>query len=364
MSGPLKYCKYILGAFLLALLCPRRAVASAAARLSSSSDGTDVVPPGECSSTGEEGHVLCEASRRRDDSINQVIAEDETVRTGQDSTPPSADRAGDVWAAAYNQWVEGRGKANGEKLPKNVARALDEARKRVGAKVDDKEENTADSFEMPDLDDDELKRITTAAHTLANKTLAAEEVKMVLDTIDALCGSGDNGRQLEAAGGLPDILRNVFHVDADIAIMALKVLATCSQNNPPVFEAAVSKHAAIDTLLDVAKGAEETLGLRAAAMRALVALSVASEASSKFAERGNEFIEVVMQAVGADVSNREGRRCVTRGYALVEQCLIVDLGRWKTGFGKAGLERTATAALKSEDIDIREGAARVLKLLR
>lgn len=364
MSENLKLRRVLFRVLLVVLLYSRGVEGSSAAAQVSEYVSSTELKTDECSGIEEEGQVLCEASRRRDDSISQVIAEDESVGINQDSDPPSAQNAGNVWTTAYEQWVKGDGSSKGAKLSTGAARALGEAEKRFGAALDSKENDAGNSFEMPELNDDELTRITAAVHTLAKETLGAEEVNIVLDTIDYLCSSVDNGRQLEAAGGVPHILRNVVNRDTGVSVMALKTLATCAQNNPSVFETAVNKHSAIITLLDISKNAKEALDLRAAALRALVALSVASEALNVFAENKSIFVQVVMDAVGSDGSEREARRCVTRGFAVAEQCLVVDLETWKTVFAKVGLDRSANAALKNVDIDIREGAARVLKLLR
>lgn len=321
---------------------------------------SEAVPQGECHGTGEERQVLCEASKRKDESIEQVIAEDETVRISHDSSPPREGR--DVWSAAYEQWIEGNGaKAGGRQ--KGVARALEEARKRFGEKTPDSAKGVPFA-DMPALDDDELAQITAASHQLAIEGMADEDVIAILDTVDTLCASGDNGRQLEATGGVPHILRNVKHDAPSVADKAVRTLASCAQNNPPVVESAVKSYGAIAVLVRVAQRAGGNIELQAAVMRALVSLSGAIDAPLAFAELEGLVVQIILRGVEQNASDRDGRRCVTRAYVLAEQCLAQNHSRWKKALADTKLVGLAETALKSTDVDIREGAARVLASLR
>lgn len=343
----------LLGLLALSLLLPTLCVSQGAAIYSPAASSA---PPGECSSSGEEGRVLCAAAREKDASIAQVIAEDETSRL--EPEPPSAENAGDVWTAAYNQWIKG----DPTSLRKGVDRAIHEAKKRFGiaGAVEGHPEGQKERAPLPDAEDDELVVVTRAVHTLGQGGVDEKVLSDAVEMVDVLCASGDNGRQVAAAGGVTHLLRLAGEGGKGISVAAVKALASCAQNNPPVVERAVAE-GAVAALVDAAKGGKD-VPMMAAALRALVAVAENGDARTALAGMRVDIVLVVAAAVEMGEEGREEKRCVVRGFALAETVLLGD-GEWKQAFGEE-VQKSAERALRSTDVDVREGAARVLALLR
>lgn len=305
-----------------------------------------------CLSSREEDRILCQASRLKEASLNQVIAEDET--TGLEPEAPSGDR--DVWKAAYDQWIVGDKR---KRKSRAVNRAIEEAKKKLS---DSKhlEKAPEDDVQLPEGGDDELTVITAAARAVSKSDTNSGELLGAIRTIEELCYSGDNGKQMQATGGVSHLLRLANSETKEAALLSIKALATCSQNNPQVFDAAVAENA-IPMLLKLAERDETPL--RAACLRALLALSDAEKASDAFSEHRDSVVAVVRSGITGG-TGVDKRRCKIRTLAFVEQFLVKNRDQWRSIFWEAGLEECGKAALKSEDVDLREGAARMLQLLR
>lgn len=307
------------------------------------------VDENRCSSAREEDRILCQASSEKDASIKQVVEEDETAQLEPEA--PSSDQ--DVWASAYKQWIQGE---KPKDAPKSAHKAMLEAMKRhPDAKLP--EDAVKKDTELPELEDDELTLITRAAKTISD--LKAEEVIGSLELIEDLCYSGDNGRQMAAAGGVPHLLR-LAHSEAT-SILALKALATCAQNNPAVFDAAVEENA-ISVLLALHGHTKSVLP---EILRALVAIADSKQAGPEMLADGDGIASITMDAlITEEKESAVKHRAVRRSLALIESLLVKDVDSWTGRFGKDEFVTQAEKRLKSEDLDIREGAARVLQLLR
>ncbi|PXF46941.1 hypothetical protein BWQ96_03279 [Gracilariopsis chorda] len=302
---------------------------------------------------GLEDEVLCEAAKAKRASIQQVVEEDEASREPPET--PSADR--DVWTAAYEQWIEGKQSAG---KPKAVNRALKEAMKRYPDVASPQEKEQQNDFIMPDMDDDELTVITAAVQQISDANVTAERLKLALVTIEELCNSGDNGRQMQAAGGVPHLLRHATSESVELSLLSVRTLATCAQNNPSVFDSAVEE-GAVASMLTLADNGNDAL--RAASLRALVAVADSGKAHEPLQDKKDDVVRIVRESLKKN-SGTDGQRCQIRALALVEQCLVRLRDSWKTVFVSGGLIDIAEQALKSDSIDVREGAARVLRMLR
>lgn len=303
--------------------------------------------------SGVEDKVLCEAAKVERASIQQVIEEDEASR--QPPETPSADR--NVWTAAYEQWVEGK-QPSGK--PKAVNRALKEAMRRYPDAKPPHEEEQQNDFVMPNMEDDELTLITAAVRQISDTNATANHLKLALVTIEELCNSGDNGRQMQAAGGVPQLLRHAASDSVELSLLSVRTLATCAQNNPSVFDSAVEE-GAVASMLTLADNGNDAL--RAASLRALVAVADSGKAHEPLQDKKDDVVRIVRESLKKD-SGTEGQRCQVRALALVEQCLVRLKDSWKTVFVSGGVIDIAEQALKSESVDVREGAARVLRMLR
>ena len=301
----------------------------------------------QCSSHREEDRILCAASRDKEASIKQVINEDETAKL--EPEPPSASDK-DVWAAAYEQWITGKNRIG---KPKSVSRAIEEALKQH-PEAQAPEELTSD-HQLPELDDDELTVITGAVHNISSEAISHDSLKHALEVIEDLCYSGDNGRQLAASGGVQHLLRLAVHEAT--SLLSIKALATCAQNNPAVFDTAADA-GAVGVLLGTL---DKDHSIRAASLRALVAIGDSENAMEKMIEERERVIRAVLDSLR--LSGPERRRCVVRALALVERCVHRD-DEWRQHFVSAGIAIEAEKEIKNDDVDIREGAARVLQLLR
>lgn len=312
--------------------------------------------PPICSSSHPESCVLYKASVLQDASIAQVISEDETahLETAKSSLPTSDD----AWAAAFNRWVNPEASSS-----KGAQRALEEARKRF-AKTMDAAHESQQKFvdDLKNLDDDEATKITHYAQILAREDLPINDLLDALEEVELLCASGDNGRQMAAVGGIKVLIRLFAHMTVDVARDAMRALASCAQNNPSVFEIAV-REKAIDKLVELAMGSREEVGIRAAALRALVALTSENEGMERLWERRGDVAGVVMEVVGNRGAGVNERRCLVRGLALAESCLRWSKD-WKGKFMEVNLVEAAERAIERGDADVREGAARVLQMLR
>lgn len=303
-----------------------------------------------CAATNTEDRVLCAASQAQDLSAAQVLAEDATADLP--AAPPSADTAQDVWTNAYKQWVNRPSAASA--LGSSVDKALRAARKRLGAAAAPSGDERESVLDLAS-EDDELAVVTRAAKALATGA-RGDAVRDAVATIEALCGSGDNGRQVAAAGGMGHLLRLAATAEEDVAVLAVKAVATCAQNNPPVMERAVAAGGVAKLLEKAGRG---VVGMRAAALRALVAVAENAEAQRELAEKRAEVARVLGEAVVMR-EGREEKRCVVRGFALAEAVLRAE--GWREVMAEVG--GVAKGCVEDEDVDVREAAGRVLALLK
>lgn len=322
----------------------------------------------QCDSSREEDRILCSAASVKQNSMHQVIAEDPTANTPPNSNSHSSEnsqtgRADDVWAAAFNQWI-----ANKQHKPssESTKRAIEAARKRMAQaqrSAASSESNPAENstFLQPgnDEDDDELKLITRATHLLqSHNTPSTLQPALIL--IDDLCASGDNGRQVAAAGGLSSLVRLLAHSDSQLAAASARALASCAQNNAPVFDKAVAV-GAIHALVNAARRPH----VRPAALRALLSVGVSTAAAEPLWQARQDVVTVITDAVAPatrEVSGEE-RRGVVRALAIIELC-VTKSNEWRQLFQTAGVLDVGVDAMRSEDVDVKEGAARVVQLLR
>lgn len=311
--------------------------------------------PLTCRSSNPESHILCEASALQDASVAQVISEDGTAHL--ENTPSPSQTADDVWTAAYQQWI------NPRTTSKSAQRALDEVRKRFGEIPDhgqDSEQNFAEDLES--LDDDEATKITHYAQIISSKNVPVKDLLDTLEDVELLCASGDNGRQMAAVGGVKVLVQLFAHAAVGVVSGAMRALASCAQNNPSVFKIAMQENA-VDKLVDVAMESEGEISLRAAALRALVAVMDGSEGAARLWERREDVAAIVREVVGWGGWGMDERRCLIRGLALAEKCLTSNR-TWRDTFGEVKLSEAVEIAIESTDANVREGVARVLQMLR
>ncbi|CAN8075054.1 unnamed protein product [Agarophyton chilense] len=324
------------------------ALASALAVLSLAYDESPA-EQSQCKVGGKETEILCEAAKLKKESMDQVIEEDEVSRDLQE--PPEKP---DPWTAAYEQWIVGKNPAG----KKAVSRALEEAIKRYPDAKRPKANN--EGIELPEMGDDELTVMTAAVRSILGSEVAASVLVSALDTIEELCNSGDNGRQMQAAGGVPHLLRHASSASTDVSLLSVRALATCAQNNPIVFDSAVDE-GAIPSMLKLAANGNDAL--RAASLRVLVAVAHSTRAEEVLQKEESDIIRVVFDSLHKNAGT-DGTRCQIRALALVEKCLEMSKNTWKRAFASSGLVSIAEQALHSESVDVREGAARVLHMLR
>lgn len=311
--------------------------------------------PLTCGSSHPESFVLCEASAIEDASVAQVISEDDTALL--ENTPSPSHTADDVWTTAYNQWISSRPASKG------TQRALEEVRNRF-IKTSDNGQASTQSFaeDLESLDDDEATKITHYTQILARQNVAAKDVLDTLEEVELLCASGDNGRQMAAAGGVKVLMRLFAHETVDVVSGAMRALASCAQNNPSVFEVAI-REKAVEHLVDIAMKSGEEVSLRAAALRALVAVTDGSGGVAGLWERRADVAAIVREVVSWGESGVGERRCLIRAFALAEKCLTSNR-TWRDIFREVRLAEAAEVAIGSTDANVREGAARVLQMLR
>lgn len=261
---------------------------------------------------------------------------------------------------------------------------------------------------------DELKLITQAAAILQKTDAATTNIDRLsaLELVIDLCVSGDNGRQFAASDGVSSVLQVMREHGYDNALVhtGLRALGTCAQNNAPVIAAAVRAGAVAEAARIGVRQRDNEVG-RAAALKAVLAMAVdmnvdadadlkngdgdgdvddvdesmtmnETETETETETEGKtksktktmdvvwsarEDILAMVRASFKDVGSGGGvdmRRCKIRSLALMDACLMQDRSRWESELRRLGMDRLALAAMKDEDVDVREGAARVVRLLR
>lgn len=317
-----------------------------------SSPALATTSPEACAATSHptslEDQILNDASQLQQDTAAKTVSEDISVEHPEETR--------DAWQAAYDQWVLGKKRDLGERSKRSIELALNSASQPIGKDSDGPVIRTAE--QLPEADDDELTVITQATHSLVNSSL--EELQYSLNVVYELCSSIDNGRQFEAAGGVRHVIRLMDSMP-DLKLLLLKVLAVCAQNNPAVFETAV-REGAIDKVLDSIQDVDTAV--RAAALRALRSLADADDSIEFFYKRREDIISLIATAARVDELGTEESRVLTRGFALMEILLIKDATRWSPILIDENIVASGKRMLQSENPDIREGAARVLKLLQ
>lgn len=265
--------------------------------------------------------------------MRQVISE---IKHPETLSAPSQD----VWTAAYDQWMRSN---ENEKQQKQQSHT-----------------SSSQNSPLPAVADDEQSVVTQAVARIATADETDEKLLLDLDTIEDLCYSGDNGRQMQASGGVIHLLRHCRSERNDVAIRAVRAIATCVQNNAPVMEDVVAK-GGVGILLQVANMGD--VHIRGACLRALVGVAESVASENALLEKRQDVANVVRGGVQSDEKEVNGRRCVIRGYALVEICVRKDK-IWAIQFRKAGIMEAGLKGMESADVDIRESAARIVKLLR
>lgn len=444
---------------------PTKKVADADKDPDENKDGVDVNSELGCESGLPEDAVLCEAHLRKEDTIRQVIADDDT-KERFDEAPP-AKHADDIWVNAFNQWLsdqkspasastkaksaeraihvarrnqdrlrEQRSKNLSdnpnsdrissvssafndsayaemkmgtvafaqaqrheyEKKPKNghvnvqvesiksgsvsdtVHEAMSESDFRDGRSVGNSNGGDDDNIDDDNDDDDELRLVTRAAKRLLSRTATEEQITEALELTMDLCASGDNGRQFATSGGVSGILARIELIskqESSLVTLLLRALASCCQNNVVVFNTATEA----GVILTISRMAEkigddddnDSRNIRAAMLKLLVAVADAHNAADAFwAER--EFIVNIMlhsSRIGkGDVGHTQekldsvSRRSLVRAFALADALLRKHARAWKDELKQAGLGSVAKRMLDSSDVDVKEGAATLVRLLR
>lgn len=338
----------------------------------------------QCDSGRKEDAIICDANARNKDAVHQVIDEDDTAIISP-QVPPSEETQ-DVWVKAYNQWVTGQKKSDLSSSKSDPAqRAIDAARQRrkSGEESSPSPPNTSakntasdakDHIGGSDGGDDELKLITRAAKALIahnSESVLDSHLISTLELVNELCVSGDNGRQFSSTGGLDSILHLLHHRTADnsVTVSALRALATCAQNNSPVFKTAVDA-GAISVTAHI--GCLSNERSRAAALRVLLALADSPQAPNLFWTARDDITSIIVTSIDTFLneahsslkSNVDCRRCQLRSFSLINLCIAANKHQWVPKLREAGILEMATAALKSDDVDVREGAAQTVQFLR
>ncbi len=319
-------------------------------------------PPTKLQSEASE--VLDEAARIRKETAETVVKDDETQRETDEDVESYV--PGKEWDAfekvmqnAAKQWVEGNGE---RKLSPAARRAVEQVQKRKSGAENEKGNIT--QVTMADIEqleanagDSEIMQLTKALARLAvrNDTDDYSSALSDLELVDYLCHSADNGKHLASIGGV-QLLLKLAHGGTMIA--AVRALATCAQNNSPVIETAVINDA-IGLLVGLARGNTEVI---ATSLRALVALRTGTSVQKRLLERQKEVVALLKRVLRFDVGGKNERRAVLRSLALLEQVLKLNAKKWEPVLEEAGVMKLCAAAMRSEDVDVRESAAGVIKV--
>lgn len=324
----------------------------------------------------EASEVLDEAARIRKETAETVVKDDETQRETDEDVDGYV--PGKDWEAfekvmqnAAKQWVEGDGE---RKLSAAAQRAVEQVQKRkAGAAVDgadtaagDKESTKTTQVTMADIEhleanagDSEIVLLTKALARLAarNETDNDDTAALSdLELVDYLCHSADNGKHLASIGGVQLLLKLAR---GGTMIAAVRALATCAQNNSPVIETAVINDA-IGLLVGLARGNTEVI---ATSLRALVALRTGTSVQKRLLERQKEVVVLLQRVLRFDVDGKNERRAILRSLALLEQVLKLNPKMWEPVLEEAGVMKLCAAAMRSDDVDVRESAAGVIKVV-
>lgn len=305
--------------------------------------------------------MLCAASHAQTESVAQVLSSNDKSDTP--ASPPSAAKAENVWQNAYNQWIASASRSGAGPAPA-VDKAMRAARERLAnGAISPGEGGEQKPGPKPRAEDDELTVVTRAVHVLADgdTDIDSDAVLDAVQTIESLCSSGDNGRQVASTGGIAHLLRIISTASGETGVWAAKAVASCAQNNGAVLARAAADGAVGVLLRYAAAEAGGGVGMQAAALRGLVALAGGEEAREAMRGLRGEVVEVVVQAVRM-AGGREERRCAMRGLALVEG--LLRAGGWRESLRRVGQVAEERARVGEEDTDVRELAATVVVLLR
>lgn len=436
---------------------PTKKVADADKDIGEDRSRVDVNSDLGCESGLPEDAVLCEAHLRKEDTIRQVIADDDTKERSDEA--PSAKHADDIWVNAFNQWLSNqKSPASSSTKAKSAERAIRVARRNqdrlreqrsknpsnnsnsdrissvssasndsayseakmgtaafaqaqrhesekqprngpVNVQVESiKSESVSDTDhetvsendfrdgrgvgnnDGSDDDDDELKLVMRAAKRLLSRTATEEQIIEALELTMDLCASGDNGRQFATSGGVSGILARVALVskqESSLVTSLLRALASCCQNNVVVFNTATDA-GAIGTISRLAEkmgddGDNDSRNIRAAMLKLLVAVADAHNAADAFWTERKTIVNIMLlgSRIGEDdVGHNQprldsvSRRSLVRTFALADALLRKHARAWKDELIQAGLQSVAKRALDSNDVDVKEGAATLVRLLR
>lgn len=231
-------------------------------------------------------------------------------------------------------------------------------------------ENMADN--LPEIEG-EIVVLEKAVAVLKEESRGPGEVENALETIAELCHSGDNGIDLHTIGGLAHVVRLVNDGSMPPAVhqAAGKTLAICTQNNPPVAQAAVMDLESVPPLLQHAATLSAPLATRARSLMALASL-VESQHTLVVLESDPSHSEMVVDAVktalDCDTTGRDEQRSALRALAFSEGLVRAkDVGaQWKSRLEDGGvpilLENIISGvSLSSEDMV--EAASRLAKIM-
>lgn len=194
-----------------------------------------------------------------------------------------------------------------------------------------------------------------------------------LETISELCHSGDNARDLHTLGGLNRVIRLLDDSQSSSSIhqASAKAISVCSQNNPPVAEAAVVDLGVVDPLLNHACAADALPATRARALMALVSL-VDAPATRSMLNGDDSLAARVLSAIKLALENikasNEHRRGALRALALAEGVVRKESNqeehrqKWKQRFVEHGVSTVTEEILRKgndHDGDLTEAAARL-----
>jgi hypothetical protein len=236
--------------------------------------------------------------------------------------------------------------------------------------------------DLPEFEGEIVLLERSVAMLRPDKQASDDERIAALETIEDLCHSGDNGRDLHVIGGLALVVSLLNAAPPTVSAMssvpemAAKVLATCARNNPPVADAATDVLGAVPLLLDRASAHDAAPAARARALMALASLADAAPSARRACaasdRRAAQLISSVRAALEVQGAGTEENRAALRALALAETVVRAEGStddtseRWRMRMLNSGIVDATRSILESGQEyseDTKEAAARLATVL-
>lgn len=208
---------------------------------------------------------------------------------------------------------------------------------------------------MRTLTSSDTESVEEFVHLLSDRRPHVRERALL--TLEELCHSADNGRDIASHGGLSPVVNALGAQEARVRASAAWALATCAQNNPIVQNKSVEL-GAVPALARVA-ARDRSAVARSRALFALNAVLELDEARVAF-EREPAAVPAVRRALMRPAATRAVRRALNLAELLVGKNVDV----WKTMLEAWDIPPLIERLMREHhDIDVRESAARVIAAL-